>query len=81
MTALLEQFGGLLAMQDHAASPMAEAATGMGWAGWILWLPIISMLLCGVCAAMRVRNKAPAWITVALLGLSFILTMGLYSNY
>ena len=51
---------------------------GPSWAGWILWLPLISLALCGVCAAMKVRSKLPAWITVICLGASFAVTIALY---
>jgi NADH-quinone oxidoreductase subunit L len=65
----------------HEPLARAAVATGQAWAGWILWLPAISTLLCGVCAALRVRTRAPAWITVSLLGLSFILTAALYLGF
>ena len=61
-----------------AAFPIAAPVSGIEWAGWILWLPAISILLCGICAAIGVRGKAPAWITVALLGASFFVTLALY---
>ena len=60
--------------------PVAEAA-GPAWAAWILWLPAISTVLCGLCAALKVRNKLPAWITVGLLGGSFVLTAVLFAGY
>ncbi|MCZ6836909.1 MAG: NADH-quinone oxidoreductase subunit L [Planctomycetota bacterium] len=63
------------------AFPIAHAMDNLGWAGLILWLPLISMLLCGVCAAMKVRSKAPAIITVILLALSFLVTFALFFNY
>ncbi len=34
-----------------------------------------------MCAALRVRSRLPAWITVALLGASFILTAALAAGY
>jgi NADH-quinone oxidoreductase subunit L len=61
--------------------PIAHAISGMGWAGWILFLPLISLVLCGVCAALRVRSKLPAWITTVLLGASFLVTLALYLRY
>ena len=69
-----------LATLAHAggAFPIAQSVSDMGWAGWILWLPLIALVGCGLCAALGVKNKAPAWITVALLGLSFVLTLVLY---
>lgn len=63
------------------AFPVATPAEGMGWAGWILWLPAIALLLNGVCAAARVKSKLPAWLTVAGLGGSFFVTLALYLNY
>jgi NADH-quinone oxidoreductase subunit L len=51
------------------------------WAGWILWLPAISLVLCGLCAALKVRSKLPAWITVACLAGSFFVTLGVYVSY
>ena len=66
---------------DVAAYPIASETDVMKWAGWILWLPLISLVLCGLCAALRVKNRAPALITVALLGASFIVTFALYMAY
>src|SRR5262245_21727630 len=64
-----------------ADAPMTPPHTGPGWAGWILWLPLISLALCGICAAMKVRTKLPGWITVGCLGLSFIMTLSLFLGY
>jgi hypothetical protein len=57
-----------------------DLATGEGpqWAGWILWLPLISLVLCGWCWAFKVKTKLPAWITVASLGSAFAVTLMLY---
>ena len=60
--------------------PVAEAI-GPAWAAWILWLPALSTTLCGLCAVLKVRNKLPAWITVGLLGGSFVLTAVLLAGY
>jgi NADH-quinone oxidoreductase subunit L len=54
---------------------------GPAWAGWILWLPAISLALCGLCAAFKVRSKLPAWITVVCLGISFFVTLSLYLGH
>ncbi len=75
-----------LAMVDHhhadpVAFPIAHAIEAMSWAGWILWLPMISLVLCGACAALRIRNKLPAIITVLSLAGSFFVTLLLYLNY
>ncbi|MHC4768433.1 MAG: NADH-quinone oxidoreductase subunit L [Planctomycetota bacterium] len=61
--------------------PIAEATEAFWWAPLILWLPLISLALCGVCAALRVKNKLPGWLSVGLLGASFVLTLSLYLQY
>jgi NADH-quinone oxidoreductase subunit L len=53
----------------------------LSWAGLIIWLPLLALALCGVCAAFRVRTKLPGWITVACLGASFIATCMVYLKY
>ncbi len=61
-----------------AAIPIPPPISEFGWAALILWLPLLSTVLCGMCAALKIKTKAPAWITVGLLGASFILTLALY---
>jgi NADH-quinone oxidoreductase subunit L len=39
------------------------------------------LALCGVCAALRVKNKLPGWTSVGLLGTSFVLTLILFFQY
>ncbi|MAT81006.1 MAG: NADH-quinone oxidoreductase subunit L [Phycisphaerae bacterium] len=51
------------------------------WAGFILYLPLISLILCGVCAAMKVKTKLPAWITAGCLLGSFVFSLLLYFDY
>ena len=68
-------------MIDGAGFPIAVEANGPSWAALILWLPAISTVLCGLCAALGVRNKLAAWFTVALLGSSFVLTLRLFAGY
>jgi len=53
----------------------------LSWAGFIVWMPLISLVLCGLCAVFKVRSKAPAIITVICLGTSFVLTMLLWQGY
>src|SRR5678815_894195 len=62
-------------------SAIIPSVPGPSWAGWIIWLPVISLILCGVCAAMKVRSKLPAWITVVCLGAAFGVTVGLFLSY
>ena len=42
--------------------PASEVVTDTGqwWIGFILWCPLISLVLCGLCAACRVKSKLPA---------------------
>jgi len=68
-------------MIDVAEFPIAVEASGPSWAALILWLPAISTVLCGLCAAFKVRTKLAAWFTVALLGGSFVLTVALLAGY
>ena len=51
------------------------------WAGWIIWLPAMSLVLCGLCAAMKVRSKLPGWITVGCLAGSFVVTLAVFLGY
>ncbi len=71
----------LSAATEGASIPIAQPAEGLGWAGLILLLPIISTLVCGLLWALRVKNKLPAWTTVLLLGGSFVVTLVLYWGY
>jgi len=61
--------------------PEAGAAGGPGWAGLILLFPILSLIACGVFAALRVRSKLPAFTTVGFLGASFATTVALYLGH
>src|SRR5512146_502104 len=66
---------------ELAAKAAAAAAVvptpGLSWAGWILWLPLISAAICWALSALRVRNKLPAFITIAALGGAFATTLAL----
>ncbi|MDP6601467.1 MAG: NADH-quinone oxidoreductase subunit L [Phycisphaerales bacterium] len=70
----------ILAMAP-APLPEITSATSGSWAGFILWMPLLSLVLCGLCAVLRVRTKAPAWITVICLAASFVLTLLLWHGY
>ena len=65
------------------AIPMDQVvvANDLKWAGLILLLPLLSLVLCGLCAAFRVKSKLPAWLTVACLAGSFVLSVLLYTRY
>ena len=40
----------------------------------IVLLPLLSFVLCALCAAFGVKSKLPAWITVASLAAAFVFT-------
>ena len=65
------------------AVPASEVLHNVGssWVGFIVWMPLISLILCGLCAAFKVKTKAPAIITVICLGTSFVLTLMLWNGY
>jgi NADH-quinone oxidoreductase subunit L len=77
----IHEHASILACLFASDATGAAPVTGPGWAGWILWLPLISLALCGVCAALKVRTKLAGWITVLCLALSFVLTLLLYMRY
>ena len=53
----------------------------LSWAGLILWLPLLSMALCGLCSIFKCRTKLPAWITVGCLAGSFVTALFLWQSY
>jgi NADH-quinone oxidoreductase subunit L len=65
------------------AVPSSEVlhAIDLSWAGFIVWMPLISLVLCGLCAAFKVKTKAPAVITIICLATSFLLTLMLWNGY
>ena len=69
-----------LAMPEAPAVNVQQSAD-LGWAGLILWLPLISLVLCGLCAAYKVKSKLPGLITVVCLAASFVLTAILWQGY
>ncbi|MBI1190218.1 MAG: NADH-quinone oxidoreductase subunit L [Tepidisphaera sp.] len=46
----------------------------------IVVLPLVSFVLCGLCAAFKVKSKLPAWITVASLAAAFVFTLMAFMN-
>ncbi len=56
-------------------------AVNLSWSGFILWMPLLSLVLCGLCASFKVKTKAPAVITVICLATSFVLTLFLWQGY
>jgi len=50
----------------------------LAWAGWIIGLPAISAIICGLCCALRIRNKLPALSTVVSFAVAFAMVLWLY---
>ena len=80
MTEMLSILSSLTAMPSVPTSEVLHAAN-LSWAGFIVWMPLVSLVLCGLCAACKVKSKAPAIITVICLGTSFLLTLMLWNGY
>ena len=49
-----------------AIPPIADEPS-LAFAQWIIWLPAISAVLCGLYAALGVKGRLPAWTTIAAL--------------
>jgi NADH-quinone oxidoreductase subunit L len=72
-----------LLAQGTPAVPMSEVviAPELWWAGLIMLLPLLSLVLCGLCAAFKVKSKLPAVITTVCLAGAFITSVFLFLNY
>ncbi len=57
---------------------LSEITGGAPLMVFVPLLALASCVLCGLCAAMRVKSKLPAWITVACLAAAFGLTLKTY---
>ncbi len=69
--------------QEHGAAggqPVGEIVQGATYTLLVPLLTILGTVLCGVCAAFRVKSKLPAWISVGLLGASFLVILYTYLN-
>lgn len=67
-----------LAAPHERPIPPAKVSQDLAWAGWIIWLPAISAIVCGLCAAFRIRNKLPAAVTCISFAIAFVLVFLLY---
>ena len=67
-----------VAAPAKVAIPAAVPSPEFAWAGFILLLPALSALLCGLCAVMGVRNKLPGAITAISLLAAFATTLALF---
>ena len=55
------------------AIPAVVDEQSFALAAWMIWLPVISAILCGVYAALGVKSRLPAWTTVGALAGSFVI--------
>lgn len=69
-----------LAPEAAPAAHVAPPQAGPWWVSLIPALPMIACILCGVCAALKVKSKLPAWLTVACLGVSFAITVAMFQQ-
>ncbi|MBX3359722.1 MAG: NADH-quinone oxidoreductase subunit L [Phycisphaeraceae bacterium] len=73
-SALAVQAGGHAAEAAHGAAGLFTPVKAVAGAGAVAWVPALTMLatlLCGLCAALRIRTKLPAVITVVCLAGAF----------
>ena len=68
----------LAADAGHAVAPVRAAGRDLLLTLLIPAFPLLAAILCGLCAAARVRSKLPAYLTVALLAASFVCTLMLW---
>ena len=73
----------LMGVSDATPTSAGSAALreGPAWVLLIAALPLLACVLCGLFAAFRVKNKLPAYATVALLAVSFGLTLTLFVQH
>ncbi len=70
----------------HGAAHAVHAAfggpvdAGPMWVMMIPLLPLIGFFLCGLCAALKVKSKLPAFLSVGLIGTAFALVLSLFIN-
>src|SRR5256885_8244407 len=72
---LLSLASGATALQPGGAP--AEGLTLSAWYALIPLLPLLGFVLCTLTAALRVRSKLPAWLSVVCLGVSFVFTVSM----
>ena len=77
-TMISSGFPALLGAATTSQIPAAVPAPEFSWAGLILLFPAVSALLCGLCAAMRIKGKLPGIITVISLLAAFATTFVLF---
>ncbi len=71
---------GLLSTVGAGSVDAAGGGAGPWWAVLVPLLPLLSAVLCGVCAAAKVKSKLPAWITVGCLAGSFVTAVMMFMS-
>ncbi len=66
---------------DTHAGHTSDIIHGPSWILAIVLLPFAAFLLNGLAAALKIKSKLPAWLTVASLAVSFGLTLTLFFNH
>ena len=59
---------------DHATK-VASSVAGPSWLLAVPLLPLIACALAGLCRALGVKTKAPAWIVIGSLAVAFVVTL------
>ncbi|MSQ90130.1 MAG: NADH-quinone oxidoreductase subunit L [Phycisphaerales bacterium] len=65
-------------MTPECSIPQAVIAPELAWVGLAMLLPLLSACACALCAALRVKGKAPAIITIIALASSFLIIVKAY---
>ncbi|MFG0313480.1 MAG: proton-conducting transporter membrane subunit, partial [Phycisphaerales bacterium] len=73
----------MLGVQEHAGDAHeithgGGVASGPWWAILIPGMPILGAIACVMLAMVRDKTKAPAWVSVGCLGVSFLATVALW---
>lgn len=77
MTTLLSTLT-LASSATGSGAALSPILPGPAEALLLLALPMLGVLLCTVCAILRVKSKAPAFLTVACLAGAFVITVRLF---
>ena len=71
------------AYADVGALPYAKAGVdaGFSWLKWMLLAPLVSVVLCGTFALLKVKGRWPAVFTVASFAIAAVLAVQLYREW
>ncbi len=65
---------------EHAGAALTSV-DGPMWLGLIPLLPLLGVVIIAILACFNDKSKLPAWISVGLIGVSFILTLVTYLGW